>query len=228
MTAPQIVFLCTDREANNPIPFKDIEGLTVEEIKKNVSKTDLPLWIHTPKFLRQLEPTEILSKSFPKLAMTRSELYTRPDFYLYLNPPYLPTQFVVYCDILHTSEMIIPKLPVIVNKLTLKEKTVTDFLLDAQNSFGLPMTTQELLLNGSHAKKGTHLLPIFKLINKLSISIVCTFSDEAIRKMRQRVLVSEEVISTEETYLADLLKLISFWKPKLLSMNQELFFEISK
>lgn len=208
-------FICfaSFSQKNRTIDLSNDTNKTVAAIKSDL-KLDAPLWIKSPYFMRVLEDSAIPAKLFPKLVLSdRPDVYSRPEWYIFVNPNMRIDTWIVYAKISAQNDPVLPLYPLRFDN----DSTIDTLFEQVKSCKGFEITPHELIFDDAVQSKRPNCDIIFDGTKPHTITLKCEIPQSTQKRINMRINIISEIIETEKTYVGEIDKITSFWKPNLVS-----------
>ena len=177
--------------------------------------SDVLLAISTPLFRSSISPEAVLLSECPNLVFVtkESKQYPPMPYHVDIFPSNFNTPYAIFVGIKTQLPNKFPRMCVEFTKKELKSMKADDFLQRCLKIFSLQCTDTMLKWANDDPVAPTQTLEnIFNQVRKENeIFFCCTISDDVVDKVKRRAQLSDEIISTENSFVTDMTKLSSYW-----------------
>ncbi|OHT01618.1 hypothetical protein TRFO_07534 [Tritrichomonas foetus] len=202
-----------------------VDGKTVAEIATAIElnqETEI-LAITTPCYRETLKNDQVPSKLFPNLLQNvRPGKFTRPDFYLSILPKSYESKFTIFMNVKTKKDNFgIPPFEV---NFDPSNTTVENILNEAKAQFRFGVVKASLISDGKKIKKDKKDKLKLDQLRTKQLTMKVEIDDKSKSKIKTRINITNEIQTTETTYLKGLETLEEKWHPileKEKMMNQD-------
>ena len=215
------MFLCIVKETkpNICISITDESPLNVKQIKENQKIEDNYLLIlYTPNYRRVLNDDEVPVEIEPNLKLTsKPERYPPPSYFL-KSIPKNEDNFVISLgiQIKTQSDIEFPTMFVPITEKEMETFTAASFLAKCSQTFGYDCNQQELLsIDGEIIDNNTKIDELIEESKKGNLIYSCNLSDSALKPIKHRINLCEQIIDSESFYVSSLQLILSYFQPAI-------------
>lgn len=226
------------QKPNEFVPSKDLESKTAAQIKDYLKAKDEILLISTPLYRKPLEPDTVPLNEYKQLILIEGKTlskYPPTNFNLTILPKTnLNTNSLTFSIKTQFTEHTFPEMSVDYNPNSCK--TVSDLIPLASKLFNIGCEDAKFFK--SENDNETDLDSNYSVSEMLDLSInqiksnqttplftfSCKIPDDTLSNISKRCQISSEVISSEESFVADLFQLDQFYKKRI--TNSKIFDKI--
>ncbi|OHS98497.1 hypothetical protein TRFO_35066 [Tritrichomonas foetus] len=207
-----VAIIDAGRPNNIVVNKKEIEGKSCAEIIQHLGSDGMKLYINTPFFSESLPMDSHPLDACPNIILKeRPDKYNKPPFYLSIHKT--DDYFSLFVD---PKPINFDKLPVFRTDFNFNHHRNGKEMLEQISSI-FDIENLDLQTNSFSDEESNE--EIFSKFRTKYIEISMTLTDKAIKKIKHRGKIIEEIISTEESYLGDLTELSTYWYGKFKRSN---------
>ncbi|OHT06013.1 kelch repeat protein [Tritrichomonas foetus] len=211
------MYLCFSREKspNEVLEACELQGKTIQQIEGMLKLKNQYIAYQSPLFREKLDSQIIPLSIYPNLILNeKPNKYPPPKHNLFIYPN-TRSEYSVKVQIQTQLKQIFPTMEIEFNKKQLNEWKAKDLLDMCIKTFSFDCSETQLLNqeNEDLNERNDDLVSLFEYSKAKHLIFKCLVGESALKKINTRCCLSAEVLSSEQSFVSDIISICDYWKP---------------
>ncbi|KAH0794855.1 Kelch motif family protein [Histomonas meleagridis] len=194
----------------------DFVNLSTKQISESFGLIGELIFIRTPNYIEVLPFSCCPLKTYPQLIINyQCSPYEIPKYSLSVHPANEFKTLTLRISISNPSEYEIPSFMVPFNLDFFKNATAVDVKNKIKKDLDIAVLDSSLYINDQFIPETFNAASLLQLGKTQQIIFKCTFTEEALNRIKHRTFILKEIVTTEQSYLHNLSIITNYWEKTL-------------